>query len=132
MCLTFSLGLCLFVGFFCSFFDLFSSPYVHWVLLSLVGVGACVVFVVSYCKALRCLYRDYSPNTYTQNGNTLETLTEQEQNYVEQVLESERQQWRQALYTISLETSDKTFKGLCEKKITEIETIQQKIKGATK
>jgi hypothetical protein len=62
----------------------------------------------------------------------LETLTEQEQNYVEQVLESERQQWRQALYTISLETSDKTFKGLCEKKITEIETIQQKIKGATK
>jgi hypothetical protein len=58
-------------------------------------------------------------------------LTEQERDYIQQLLESQRQDWRHALYTISLETSDKTFKGLCETKIQEIETIQNKLQGAS-
>lgn len=64
--------------------------------------------------------------------DTMTELTSGEEILLTSLLEREYQEWKHALYTISLETSDKTFKGLCETKIQEIETIQQKLKGETK
>lgn len=59
-------------------------------------------------------------------------LTSEQEILLAGLLESERQQWKQALYTIALETSDKTYKGLCETKIQEIEGIQRKMKATSK
>ena len=69
----------------------------------------------------------------TQRRDTMRLdLTSGEEILLTSLLESEYQQWQQALYTISLETSDKTFKGLCEKKIQEIEDIKKKMKETSK
>ena len=59
-------------------------------------------------------------------------LTSREEILLTSLLESEYQQWRHALYTISLETSDKTYKGLCETKIQEIEELKKKMKETSK